>query len=449
MGTKKEVTERPALWRVCVAAVVGSAIEGFDFLAYGMASALVFGTVFFANMDPTTATIASFGTFATGLIARPFGGVIFGHFGDRIGRKKMLSLSLILMGVATVAIGLVPSYAAIGVWAPILLVLFRLMQGVAFGGEFGGAILMAVEHAPPKWKGFLGALPLAGIPVGLVLASGAFALATQLPDSSFLAWGWRLPFVSSVVLVIGGFYIRSSLPETPDFIAVQNNQHTSSIPSVELVRKHWKILALTIGNKLGEVTLYYTMTVFMIAYAIKIGFTRGETLRALMIGAICQVIGMVVAGWLCSRVDGRNVARWGGIVMALTISTLIAMIETKSVLNLDLALIVALGLVHPLVYAPQAAFYSAQFPAHLRYSGLSIGIQFGAAIGGGLAPIIAMYLSTRYGDLTAVAYYVGAIGILASVCAHFMRPSDPKEHVGHSASVASAGELQANGQIRA
>lgn len=445
MSTSTEKSERPALWRVCVAAVVGSAIEGFDFLAYGTASALVFGTVFFANLDPTVATIASFGTFATGLLARPFGGILFGHYGDRIGRKTMLSLSLILMGLATVGIGLVPSYAAIGAWAPVLLVLLRMMQGVAFGGEFGGAILMAVEHAPPKWKGILGALPLAGVPMGLVLSSASFALVTQLPESSFLEWGWRLPFLASVLLVIGGYYIRSSIPETPEFLEVQKRQEAATIPSLELAREHWKTLLLTIGNKLGEVTLYYIVTVFMVSYAIKLGFTRSDTIRALMIGAICQVIGMVLAGWLCSRVDGRNVARVGGIAMAVTISTLISLVESRSPLNLDLALIVALGLVHPLVYAPQAAFYSAQFPAHLRYSGLSIGIQFGAAIGGGLAPILATALTSRYGDLSPVVYYVGGAGILASICAHFMRPTEPAVESAPALGAAGAGKATTGG----
>lgn len=425
MTTSKTETGRPALWRVCIAAVVGSAIEGFDFLAYGTASALVFGTVFFANLDPTTATIASFATFATGLLARPFGGLLFGHYGDRVGRKTMLAISLVLMGLATVGIGLVPSYAAIGAWAPILLVLLRMVQGVAFGGEMGGAILMAVEHAPPKWKGILGALPLAGVPLGLVLSSASFALVTQLPESSFMAWGWRLPFLASVLLVIGGYYIRSSIPETPEFEHVKKSQNVAAIPALELMRQHWKTLLLTIGNKLGEVTLYYIVTVFMVSYAIKLGFTRSDTIRALLIGAICQVIGMLLAGWLCSRVDGRNVARIGGIAMAASISTLIALVESRSPLNLDLALIVALGLVHPLVYAPQAAFYSAQFPAHLRYSGLSIGIQFGAAIGGGMGPILATSMAASYGDLTPVAYYIGAVGLLATVCAHFMRPSEP------------------------
>lgn len=445
MNTTEKATERPALWRVCVAAVVGSAIEGFDFLAYGTASALVFGTVFFANLDPTTATIASFGTFAAGLIARPVGGILFGHYGDRIGRKTMLSISLILMGLATVGIGLVPSYAAIGAWAPILLVLLRMMQGVAFGGEFGGAILMAVEHAPPKWKGILGALPLAGVPMGLVLSSAAFMLVTQLPESSFLAWGWRLPFLASVILVIGGYYIRSAIPETPEFIEVQKHRNTASIPSLELVREHWKTLLLTIGNKLGEVTLYYTVTVFMISYAIKLGFTRSDTIRALMIGAVCQVIGMVLAGWMCSRFDGRNVARLGGLAMAVTIYSLFALVESRNPFNLDLALIAALGLVHPLVYAPQAAFYSAQFPAHLRYSGLSIGIQFGAAIGGGIAPILATTLASNYGDLTPVAYYVGGAGLLATLCAHFMRPSEPSRRRGSALGAAESGGIRAGG----
>ncbi|SDV47228.1 Predicted arabinose efflux permease, MFS family [Chitinasiproducens palmae] len=435
MNSANSVYQRPALWRVCVAAVAGSTIEGFDFLAYGTASALVFGKVFFANLDPTTATIASFGTFASGLLARPIGGVIFGHFGDRIGRKAMLSISLILMGLATLGIGLVPSYAAIGGFAPLLLILFRILQGVAFGGEFGGAILMAVEHAPPKWKGILGALPLAGVPMGLVLSALSFGVVTRLPDSDLLAWGWRLPFVSSVLLVIGGYYIRSSIPETPDFVEVRKRDQTAAVPSLEVLRKHWKGLLLTIGNKLGEVTLYYTVTVFLISYAGTLGYTKSQTLTALLIGAVCQVVGMLVAGWLCSRISGRTVARLGGVAMALSISALIAMIDAHSPTSLNLALAMALGVVHPLVYAPQAGFYSAQFPAEVRYSGLSLAIQVGAAVGGGIAPIVATALSARYGSLSPIAIYVGGVGLFAAVCACFM-----KRETAHSSSASAVAE---------
>lgn len=427
MNMTNDGSARPALWRVCVAAVAGSTIEGFDFLAYGTASALVFGKVFFANLDPTTATIASFATFATGLLARPVGGVIFGHYGDRVGRKAMLSISLILMGISTLGIGLVPGYAAIGALAPILLVLLRMMQGVAFGGEFGGAILMAVEHAPPRWKGVLGALPLAGVPMGLVLSALSFSFVTRLPEADFLNWGWRLPFIASIVLVAGGYYIRSSIPETPDFVEVQKQRRTANVPSLEVLRAHGKLLLLTIGNKLGEVTLYYTVTVFLIAYAAKLGFSKADTLHALLVGACCQVAGMIVVGWLCSKVGGRSIARIGGVAMALSISALIAMIETHDPFYLTLALALALGVVHPLVYAPQAAFYSAQFPAELRYSGLSLAIQLGAAIGGGMAPIIATQLSAQYASLTPIAFYVGGVGLLGTLCACFMRAGDAHE----------------------
>ncbi|SDV50740.1 MFS transporter [Chitinasiproducens palmae] len=416
--------DRPALWRVCTAAVAGSAIEGFDFLAYGTASALVFGKVFFANLDPVTATIASFGTFASGLLARPIGGLIFGHYGDRIGRKTMLSVSLILMGVSTFLLGLVPSYAAIGAWAPILLVLLRVLQGIAFGGEFGGAILLAVEHAPPRLKGFLGALPLAGSPVGLLMSAVSFALVTRLPESDFLSWGWRLPFIASVVLVIGGYYIRSSLPETPDFVEVQAHHQTARIPSLDVLRDHWRLLVLTIGNKMGEVTIYYTITVFLIAYAGQLGFSKADTLQALMTGAACQIVGMVSAGWLCTKIGARNVSRISGIAIAVSITALIALVELRTPLYLTLAVSIALGVVHPLAYASQAAFYSAQFPAELRYSGLSLGLQLGAAIGGGIAPIVATKLSAAYGSLTPVALYVGGIGLLASLCAHLMLPTE-------------------------
>lgn len=423
MDAKKEY-DRPSLWRVCTAAVAGSAIEGFDFIAYGTASALVFGKVFFTNLDPTMATIASFGTFASGLLARPLGGLIFGHYGDRIGRKTMLSITLIMMGLSTGMIGLVPSYASIGVWAPILLVLMRLLQGLAFGGEFGGAILLAVEHAPPKLKGFLGALPLAGSPVGLLMSAASFAIVTRLPESDFLAWGWRLPFVASVLLVIGGYYIRQSIPETPDFVVVQERNKTARIPALDVLRAHWKLLLLSVGNKIGEVTIYYTASVFLISYAPRLGISKSDTLEALMIGAACQLFGMLVAGWLCSTVGARNISRMGGIAVAVCISAIIALAELRTPLYLTLAISIALGLVHPLMYAPEAALYSAQFPAELRYSGISLGIQLGAAIGGGIVPIIATKLTEHYGNMTSVAIYVGATGLLGSLCAHLMLPTD-------------------------
>jgi MFS family permease len=424
MDTKLKEYEKPSLWRVCTAAVAGSAIEGFDFIAYGTASALVFGKVFFANLDPATATIASFGTFASGLLARPLGGLIFGHYGDRIGRKTMLSVTLIMMGLSTGLIGLVPSYASIGTWAPILLVLLRLFQGLAFGGEFGGAILLAVEHAPPKLKGFLGALPLAGSPLGLLMSAVSFAIVTRLPESDFLAWGWRLPFVASVLLVVGGYYIRQSIPETPDFVNVQERNKTARIPSLDVLREHWKLLLLSIGHKVGEVTIYYVVSVFLIAYGPQLGFSKSDTLQALMIGAACQLVGMLAAGWLCSTIGARNISRFGGIAIAVSIWGVMALAELRTPLYLTLAISIALGLLHPLMYAPEAALYSAQFPAEIRYSGLSLGLQIGAAIGGGIVPIIATKLTQHYGSLTPVAVYVGAAGLLGSLCAHLMLPTE-------------------------
>src|SRR5690606_35169661 len=245
-----------------MAAMVGTAIEAFDFLIYGTAAALVFNQLFFPTFDPVTGTLAAFGAFASGLIARPIGGLLFGHFGDRIGRKSMLTLSLLMMGICTVLIGLLPTYEQIGVWAPILLVALRIGQGLSFGGELGGAMLMAVEHAPPRWRGFFGSLPLVGSPLGILLSVGAFALVTRLPEEDFLSWGWRLPFLASAVLIVVGILIRRGIDESPDFARVKSEQTQVKLPVAELLSKHGKALLLCVGCKLAEVTLIYTFLVF-------------------------------------------------------------------------------------------------------------------------------------------------------------------------------------------
>ncbi len=256
-----------SVWKIGAATMVGTAIEAFDFLAYGTAAALVFNKLFFPNFDPTVGTLAAFGTFASGMLARPLGGIIFGHYGDRLGRKSMLTLSLLLMGICTVLIGLLPTYESIGLWAAVLLVLLRIGQGLSFGGELGGAMLMAVEHAPPKWKSLVGSMPQMGAPIGVLLSSGAFALVTQLPEASFLSWGWRLPFLASAVLIVLGVFIRMKVQESPEFMQVKVQQKTAALPAREVVVAHLKPLLLTIGGKLAEVTLIYTILVFSISYA--------------------------------------------------------------------------------------------------------------------------------------------------------------------------------------
>lgn len=416
--------KRQSVWRIGAATMVGTAIEAFDFLAYGTAAALVFNKLFFPNFDPTVGTLAAFGTFASGMLARPLGGIVFGHFGDRLGRKSMLTLSLLMMGICTVLIGLLPTYESIGLWAAVLLVLLRIGQGLSFGGELGGAMLMAVEHAPSKWRSLVGSMPQMGAPIGVLLSSGAFALVTQLPEASFLSWGWRLPFLASAVLIVLGVFIRMKVEESPEFLQVKVHRKTAVLPAREVVLAHWKPLLLTIGGKLAEVTLIYTILVFSISYATsRLGFSRADALVALIAGSMVMVFTIPASGWLADMVGARRLYVCGGLLLAVMAVPLFLAIGSGSLMAYTVAMVVALSLNYPLMFAPQSNLYAAQFPPELRYSGISIGIQFAAAIGGGLAPIIAATLVAKYSSIVPVGIYVAVLGVVAAVSAYLMRPT--------------------------
>ncbi|MDM0006037.1 MFS transporter [Variovorax sp. J22G73] len=415
---------RQSMWKIGAATMVGTAIEAFDFLAYGTAAALVFNKLFFPHFDPTVGTLAAFGTFASGMLARPLGGIVFGHYGDRLGRKSMLTLSLLLMGICTVLIGLLPTYESIGMWAALLLVLLRIGQGLSFGGELGGAMLMAVEHAPPKWKSLVGSMPQMGAPIGVLLSSGAFALVTRLPEASFLSWGWRLPFLASAVLIVLGVFIRMKVQESPEFMQVKVHHKTAALPAREVVVAHLKPLLLSIGGKLAEVTLIYTILVFSISYATsRLGFSRADALQALIAGSAAMVFTIPASGWLADKVGARRLYVFGGLLLALMAVPLFQAIGSGSLTAYTVAMVVALSVNYPLMFAPQSNLYAAQFPPELRYSGISIGIQFAAALGGGLAPIIAATLVATYSSIVPVGVYVAVLGLLAAGCAWGMRPT--------------------------
>ena len=416
--------EKPNLLRISVATVVGTAVEAFDFLAYGTAAALVFNKLFFPQFDPLTGTLAAFAAFASGMLARPIGGILFGHFGDRIGRKSMLTLSLLMMGICTVLIGLLPTYEQIGVWAPILLVALRIGQGLSFGGELGGAMLMAVEHAPPRWKGLFGSLPLVGSPLGILLSVGAFALVTRLPEEDFLAWGWRLPFLASAVLIVVGILIRRGIDESPDFARVKAEQTQVKLPVAELLGKHGKALLLCVGCKLAEVTLIYTFLVFSVSYAVStLGFSRSDALQALLYGAAVMTFTIPVFGMLGDRFGARRVCGWGGLLLAVMAVPIFMAVGSGSLFAYSVAAFVAMALNYAMMIAPQSSLYAAQFPPELRYSGLSIGVQFSAAIGGGLAPMVSAMLVARFDSIVPVGAYLAVLGVVAGTSAFLMKPT--------------------------
>ncbi|HEY0296395.1 MAG TPA: MFS transporter [Bordetella sp.] len=415
---------RDSLLRIALATMVGSAIEGFDFLAYGTAAALVFNKLFFPNFAPELATLAAFAAFASGMLARPIGGILFGHFGDRLGRKSMLMLSLLLMGVCTVLIGLLPPYTAIGIWAPVLLVVLRIGQGLSFGGEMGGAMLMAVEHAPPKWKSLIGSMPQMAAPLGILISSVAFAIVTTLPESEFLLWGWRIPFVGSALLIVVGVFIRMKISESPEFLAVKEDKRTAVVPAWNVIKQHWRPLILTITGKLGEVTLVFTILVFSISYAIgQLKFTRAEALNALLWGSLAMTFAIPLFGWVADKVGARRLYCLGGILLAIMAVPLFLAIGSGSHSAYLVAIIIALALNYAIMFAPQSNLYAAQFPAELRYSGISMGIQFAAAIGGGLAPIVATTLVGRYASIVPVGAYLAVLGLVSAISAYLMRPS--------------------------
>jgi len=410
------------LTRVALATTIGTAIEAFDFLAFGTAAALVFNSLFFPKFDSTAAALASFAAFATGLFARPVGAVMFGHFGDRVGRKRMLVLSLVGMGAATALIGLLPTYGTIGLWAAVLLVVLRILQGLSVGGEMGGAVVLAVEHAPERYKSFFGSLPQTGAPIGLLLSTSAFAAVTLLPEQHFLTWGWRLPFLASAVLIIVGFYVRRAIDESPEFTAVAAQRKTARVPALSVLRHHTRPLLLTIAGKLAEVTLFYLIIVFLLSYATRTNFmSRSEVLGAIVMGAAIQLVTIPLFGWLGDRVGQRLLYGLGGVLLAVLAIPAMAVIDQRSVIGLKAVIATGLGLNYALMFGPQASLYSAQFPPELRYSGLSLGIQLAAALGGSLAPIIATALLKASGGMVSIGAYLATLGLLASLSAWLMR----------------------------
>ena len=415
--------ERTPLRRVIGASLIGTTIEWYDFFLYGSAAALVFNRLFFPDYDPLVGTMLAFATYALGFIARPVGGIVFGHFGDRIGRKKLLMWSLVLMGAATVLIGLLPTYAQIGIWAPVALIVLRLVQGFAVGGEWGGAVLMAAEHGDAKRRGFWASWPQAGVPAGNLLAAGVLALLAGFqPEDAFLDWGWRVPFVLSAILVVVGWYIRNRVAESPMFEkAIDEAEAPPRLPAIEVVRERPKALVLGAGLRIGENISYYILTVFSLTYLVDVAAeTRSLALNALLIGAAVQFLAIPFFAWLSDRIGRRPVYAFGGLGLAAWSFLLFPLLGSGEPASIVLALVVGLVL-HGAMYGPQAAFITELFPTRIRYSGVSLAYQLTAIVGGSLAPIIALALYQHYGSALPVAIYVGVACAVSGLSALFAR----------------------------
>ena len=413
-GSLKSNPIRPNTIRlVAMASLIGTTIEWYDFFLYGTAAALVFNQLFFPTVDPLTGTLAAFGTYAVGFVARPIGGVIFGHFGDRLGRKSMLVLTLVIMGVATFLIGLLPTYDHIGAWAAIALIVLRIAQGFGVGGEWGGAVLMAVEHAPANKRGFYGSWPQLGVPAGLLLSTAVFAVFARLPAKDFLTWGWRIPFLLSFVLVVVGLVIRLRLLETPAFTRIKETRNEAHMPALEVLRRYPRQLLLAMGIRIAENGAFYIYSVFVLLYATQhVHMERDVVLNAILLGAACELVAIPLFGALSDRIGRRPVYLFGAIVTALFAYPLFWLLDTGSPSLVWLGLIVAFAISHAAMYAPQGAFLSEMFGANVRYSGASLGSQLASVLAGGLSPFIATTLLRHYGHGGPVALYVVGMALI-------------------------------------
>lgn len=401
--------------RVLIASLMGSTIEWFDYFLYGTIAGLVFNKLFFPTEDPTVGLLLSYASFALSFFIRPFGGIIFSHIGDRVGRKKTLVMTLTLMGLATVGMGLLPTYQAIGIWAPILLILLRLVQGLGIGGEWGGALLLAVEYAPKDRRGFFGSIPQMGVALGMLLGTVALSLMSLLPEAQFLSWGWRVPFIFSALLIVFGLWIRKGIDETPSFKAAQNQGEITQVPLVETLKHHWKEVLIAIGAKVVETAPFYIFSTFVVSYATtNLGFDRTTTLMAVTIGTIVTSILIPIMGGLSDRIGRKPLYVGGAIAMALFAFPYFWLLHQQSVTLLVLATVIGLGIIWAPITAVLGTMFSEIFRSNVRYTGITLGYQIGAAVAGGTAPLVATALLKAYNNsYVPVAIYVVVASLIS------------------------------------
>jgi MFS transporter, MHS family, shikimate and dehydroshikimate transport protein len=417
------------LSKIVWSSVIGTSVEWYDFLIFGAATALVFNKVFFVAGNPAVATIAAFGAYAVGFLARPLGAAIFGHFGDRVGRKAMLAITIIIMGLGTFLIGLLPTYQQIGVAAPMLLVALRLLQGIGLGGEWGGAVLMVVENCPTRRRGLLGSMVQVGSPLGNLAAIGMFALVSSLPEADFMSWGWRVPFLISILLVGVGLYIRLSMDETVAFRRVQAKNEVARMPLAEIFTHHRKSFFVAVGLKVSEIAYASIASVFIISYATaNLGLSRSLALNGVFASSAVALFTIPLFGWLSDQVGRKTMFYASCAFCALFAFPFFWLLDTREPAIVVLAIVIAISFGQMVMFGVGAPWYSELFSARLRYSGASLGFQVGAALSGGLTPVIAASLLAWSGGASwPVSLFLIVCAMITATATYFAPEMANKE----------------------
>jgi metabolite-proton symporter len=414
---------------IALASAIGTTIEWYDFFLFGVVTPLVLNKLFFPNFDPLVGTLLAYTTFFVGFISRPIGGIIFGHYGDRIGRKTVLILTILIMGIATFLIGCLPTYASVGIWAPVMLLVLRIFQGIGIGGEWGGAVLMAVEHSPAGRRGFYGSWPQIGVPAGLLLSSGMVYLLSYLPEADFFSWGWRIAFLISAVLVAVGLYIRLKIMETPAFTRIQETNKVAHVPFFELIRTHGKNTLLGLGARYIEGVTFNIFGVFVVGYlAGTLGLPRQTALSGVMIASAIMIIMLPIYGSLSDRVGRRRMFAIAGLLIGILSFPSFWLMQTKEPLLIWLAITIPFAIVYPAVYGPQAALFSELFDTRVRYTGISFVYQFSGIYASGLTPIIATALLPAGGNKPwLICLYVLIVSIISAASAFAMTEAHKRD----------------------
>lgn len=417
-STSTTPTSQSGIARIVLSSVVGTAIEWYDFFLYATASALIFNHLFFPDFDPTAGTIAAFGTFAVGYVARPIGAIAFGHLGDRVGRKSALVTTLMIMGVCTCIIGLLPTYASIGVWAPVLLIALRFCQGLAVGGEWGGAVLIVVESAPADRRGFYGAFPQIGVPIGLIVSTFVFKLVASLPEAQFLSWGWRVPFLLSIALVAIGLFIRLNVDESPAFAALRAEDGVAKSPLIELLRDNGRNVLLALGTRFATDITFNIINVFVLAYAVQtLGIDRGMMLNAIIAGSCVALVTIPLFGRLSDAIGRRTVFLGGCVFVAIYGFAFFWLLGTQQTWLVILAYVGGAAVSQPCVYGVQSTWFAEIFGTRVRYTGASLPYQVAGILTSAPTPLIAALLYSQFGSTLPIAGYIAATAAISFLCA--------------------------------